>query len=148
MRYELMYIFRESKKKSVIEEAENRLKVLIDTSFKAIAKELQNQDAYQYHRAYTGGLQEFIEALAFCQFLKNAAIDPWTNISSLFRYQDEESDEYNLLFPQYDFILGIADFTGELMRKCINTLGVGNVDECFKLCDFVKYINTGFLGAF
>ncbi|XP_018569118.1 translin-associated protein X [Anoplophora glabripennis] len=136
----------ESKKKSILEEADNRLKALVDTSFKAIAKELQNQDAYQYHRAYTGGLQEFIEALTFCQFIKNASINPWDNIDQLFRYEDEECGKYSLLFPQYDFILGIADFTGELMRRCINTLGVGNVDECFKLCDFVRYINTGFLG--
>ncbi|KAJ8973550.1 hypothetical protein NQ317_018395 [Molorchus minor] len=28
-----------------------------------------------------------------------------------------DDDEYNLLFPQYDFILGMADFTGELMRR-------------------------------
>lgn len=139
-------IFRESKKKSILEEADTRLKALVDTSFKAIAKELQNHDAYQYHRAYTGGLQEFIEALTFSQFLKNASINAWADIDTLFRYKDEECGEYSLLFPQYDFILGIADFTGELMRRCINTLGVGNVEECFKLCDFVRYVNTGFLG--
>ncbi|KAJ8925258.1 hypothetical protein NQ315_009086 [Exocentrus adspersus] len=136
----------ESKKKSIIEEAENRLQTLVESNFKTIAKELHNQDAYQYHRAYTAGLQEFIEALTFCQFLKNTSIESWANIDKLLKYRDDELGEYNLLFPQYDFILGIADFTGELMRRCINTLGVGNVEECFKLCDFVRHINTGFLG--
>ncbi|KAJ8964670.1 hypothetical protein NQ314_004702 [Rhamnusium bicolor] len=136
----------ESKKKTIVEEADSRLKALIETNFMSIAKELKNQDAYQYHRAYTSGLQEFIEALTFCQFVKNDNIDIWSNINNLFKYKDEDLGEYGLLFPQYDFILGLADFTGELMRRCINTLGIGNTNECFKLCNFVRYINAGFLG--
>lgn len=144
--YLLIYLFREAKKNAVIEEAEKRLKVLIDTNFKAIALELKNEDCYQYLKAYTNGLQEFVEAALFCQFLKDDKIDPWSSLKDLFQYHDDENDKYCLLFPQYDFILGIADFTGELMRRCINTLGIGNVDDCFKLCNFVRYINSGFLG--
>ncbi|KAJ8963359.1 hypothetical protein NQ318_018831 [Aromia moschata] len=136
----------EAKKKAVIEEADCRLQALVSNSFKAIARELKGQDGYQYHRAYSNGLQEFIEALTFCQFLKDDSIEPWTAINDSFKYHDDEHGGYQLLFPQYDFILGLADFTGELMRRCINTLGVGNVSECFKLCNFVKYINAGFLG--
>ncbi|KAG5894608.1 hypothetical protein JTB14_026139 [Gonioctena quinquepunctata] len=118
----------ETKKKGITEEADNRLKVLIDTNFKAIATELRNKDSYQYHRAYTCGLQEL-----------------WKHLHFLFQYETD-GEKYSLLFPQYDFILGIADFTGELMRRCINTLGIGNVGDCFKLCNFVKHINTGCLG--
>lgn len=139
-------LFREAKKNTVIEEAEKRLKTLIDSNFKMIALELKNEDSYQYHKAYTNGLQEFVEAVLFCQFLKNDTIGPWGSLNDLFGYTDEENDEYSLLFPQYDFLLGIADFTGELMRRCINTLGIGNVDDCFKLCNFVRHINSGFLG--
>ncbi|KAJ8973551.1 hypothetical protein NQ317_018396 [Molorchus minor] len=40
------------KKRTVIEEAENRLKALVNTNFKAVAKELKDQDGYQYHRIY------------------------------------------------------------------------------------------------
>ncbi|XP_057661046.1 translin-associated protein X isoform X2 [Diorhabda carinulata] len=112
----------ESKRKKVVEEAEKRIKALVDTTFKSIALELIGLDSYQYHRAYTGGVQEFIEACAFCSYIKNESVEDWNTMNRL------------------------ADFTGELMRRCLNTLGVGNVGECFKLCNFVRHINTGFLG--
>lgn len=121
------------------------MKVLIDTNFKAIAKELQGLDQYLYHRAYTWGMQEFVEAVVFCQFLKQNDINNWEHINSTFQYEEDDK-KFDLLFSQYDFIFGIADFTGELMRRCINSLGIGNIDDCFKLCNFVKHINSGFLG--
>lgn len=119
---------------------------LVQTSFKAIAQELRNEDSYQYLRAYTNGTQEFIEALVFCEFIKNNTLKDWNKINKLFQYKDEEGIGYSLLFPQYEFILGLGDFTGELMRRCINALGVGNTEDCFKLCSVVREINTGFLG--
>ncbi|KAL3286522.1 hypothetical protein HHI36_001027 [Cryptolaemus montrouzieri] len=91
-------------------------------------------------------MQEFIEALVFYQYLKNGEIESWNNINKYFVYE-EEGEVIPLLFSQFDFILGIADFTGELMRRCINNLGIGNIDDCFKLCDCVRFINTGFLGT-
>lgn len=128
----------------------------MNTNFKAVAFELEGHDPYLYHRAYTGGIQEFIEALCFYEFLKSDSINSWDIINTIFSYQRDNADEsgentnsdkVSLLFQQYDYIFGIADFTGELMRKCINTLGSGNVNECFKLCNYVKMINTGFLGT-
>lgn len=136
----------ETKKNSILEEAKTRLTNLCSSNFKTIATELRGHDGYLYHRAFTSGMQEFIEALCFYQFIKNDNIDTWMNINQYFQYEDEEQKQFDLLFSQYDFILGIADFTGELMRKCINTLGVGNVADCFKTCNFVRNINTGFLG--
>lgn len=136
----------DSRKGSVLEEANMRLTNLCHNHFKSIAKELQGHDGYLYHKAFTSGMQEFIEALCFYQFLKNDGLDSWLNVNNYFQYEEEGQEPFSLLFSQYDFILGIADFTGELMRKCINTLGVGNVSDCFKLCNFVRTIHTGFLG--
>lgn len=31
------------------------------------------------------------------------------------------------------------------MRKCINNLGSGNIDDCFLLCNFVKNVYSGFV---
>ncbi|CAH1981163.1 unnamed protein product [Acanthoscelides obtectus] len=136
----------ESKRESILEEADTRLKAVIDINLRAVAEELRDEDSYQFLRAYTNGLQEFIEALTFYQFIKNDSIDNWEKINNLLKYQDEYGSEFTLVFPQYEYILGIADFTGELMRRCINTLGVGNIEDCFKLCNFVRHINTGVLG--
>ena len=33
--------------------------------------------------------------------------------------------------PQSEFILGIADLTGELMRNAINALGAGNMEVIY-----------------
>lgn len=141
------YCRNTDKKEEVFAEAESRLNVLVQKNFKTIAQELEFQDPYLYLRAYTAGLQEFIEALVFYLYLRKNTITTWSDVNKGFIYQDEDTDKtVTLLFPQVDFILGIADFTGELMRKCINSLGAGNIGDCFKICNFVKYIYTGFLG--
>jgi len=136
----------ESKRQSVLDEANTRLANLCNNNFKSIATELRGHDGNLYHRAFTSGIQEFIEALCFYHFLKSDCLNSWFDINRKFQYEDEDKISFSLHFDQYDFILGIADFTGELMRKCINTLGVGNITDCFKTCGFVRSINTGFLG--
>ncbi|KAH7942001.1 hypothetical protein HPB49_019484 [Dermacentor silvarum] len=35
---------------------------------------------------------------------------------------------------------------GRLMRKCINAVGQGNLEEPFVLCRFLRDVYTGFLG--
>lgn len=138
--------FRDDKKQAVFIDVESRLNNLVQTNFKQIALELHGLDPYLYQKAYTNGMQEFIEAMVFFQYLKNGFIESWEVINKNFTYEDEEKGEIVLHFSHNDFILGIADFTGELMRRCINNLGIGNVEDCFKLCDCVRYINAGFLG--
>ena len=39
--------------------------------------------------------------------------------------------------PRTDFVLGLADLTGEVMRQAINGVGLGNVAGCFDLLDFL-----------
>lgn len=143
--YANLYVCSEGKKQAVLEEAASRLNIVFSENFKTIATILKDFDSYQYHKAYTSGLQEFIEALVFYQFLSCNTIDKWETINKSFQYENDE-DKFSLLFPQTDFILGIADFTGELMRRCINNLGIGNISDCFKTCNLVKDIYTGFLG--
>merc|ERR1712096_339268 len=46
--------------------------------------------------------------------------------------------------PQSEYILGLADLTGELMRNAINSLGSGNMDVCFTLLDILQNMSEGF----
>ncbi|XP_067001227.1 translin-associated protein X [Anabrus simplex] len=173
---------RESKKEDVIKEAEKRLSVLESTFFRMIADELIGEDPHHYLRAYTAGLQEYVEALTFCSYLKSNSLENWTDIQNKLEYpksikkpklSDQLSDEpvtesgkdtnisdddkileesdknkngsmKTLISPE-DYVLGVADLTGELMRKCINNLGSGNIESCFQTCGFVKEIYNGFL---
>uniref|UniRef100_T1J7N1 Uncharacterized protein n=1 Tax=Strigamia maritima TaxID=126957 RepID=T1J7N1_STRMM len=52
------------------------------------------------------------------------------------------------LIQPADYILGIADLTGELMRKCISAIGsVDQVKMPFELCAFLRNIYDGFVGV-
>jgi predicted translin family RNA/ssDNA-binding protein len=43
-----------------------------------------------------------------------------------------------------DYMLGIADLTGECMRMCINALGDRDEQRPFRVCSFVRHIFEGF----
>lgn len=44
-----------------------------------------------------------------------------------------------------DYLLGIADMTGELMRLAINYIGAGNIVAPVEICQFLNSIHNGFL---
>ncbi|KRT80210.1 hypothetical protein AMK59_7053 [Oryctes borbonicus] len=143
-------IFSEGKKEHIFAEANLRLTQLLE-KFKSVAVELRNLDHYLYLRAYTNGLQEYIEALYFYEYLKCASLLESRNICSKLNFtlnsaNDEAVTSLQLCCPAVEILLGLGDFTGEMMRKCINNLGSGNIDDCFKTCAFVRNIYVGFSG--
>ena len=50
----------------------------------------------------------------------------------------------DLHIPPNEYMLGMADFTGELMRMCINSVGSGDRDTPFQLVSFMREIYDGF----
>jgi predicted translin family RNA/ssDNA-binding protein len=119
------------------------------------------------------GLQEYIEAVTFHDYLKNNSLQSWTKIQADLNYTNinkfaegksqsttvtEENTEDNrstgdhdvalqTFVSPVDYILGVADLTGELMRKCISNLGSGDIEGCYHTCTFVRKIHSGFLGV-
>ncbi|XP_043272536.1 translin-associated protein X [Venturia canescens] len=153
---------KETKREAVLGEAKSRLDVLTKTLYKNIAMELDGQDPYQYVRAYRGGLQEYVEAVTFYQYLRDKTIEDWSYLEKNLVYsipprktgkKDEEVQEVETtktiqtLVPPVEYILGIADLTGELMRKCINDLASGDINSCYNTCNFVRDVYKGFLGC-
>jgi len=130
-------------KDNVLEEAKQRLDKLCSTHFYNITKELCGFDQYQYLRAFTFGLQEFIEAYTFWNYIKGAQIENWKDIQTNFCYKEDGNITLNI--PPFEYILGLGDLTGEVMRRCINSLGSGDLDECFQSCKFLQDMNTGFM---
>jgi len=47
--------------------------------------------------------------------------------------------------PPMEYVLGLADLTGELMRLAIGSIGRGDVVAPFELCQFIQSIYTAFL---
>ncbi|XP_023215573.1 translin-associated protein X-like [Centruroides sculpturatus] len=141
-------------KEQILQESEKRLKQLRRSTLRTVAKELENEDLYFYLRAYSPGLQEYVEAVTFYNYIKNERLLGLEEIQSDLTY-DEETETIDgnheikrlklvLVLPPLEYILGVADLTGELMRKCINSVGQGNLEEPFKLCAFLQNIHNAF----
>ncbi|KYM96461.1 Translin-associated protein X [Cyphomyrmex costatus] len=149
-------IDKESKRNAVLDTAKARLDNVIQKLFRNIANELEGQDAYQFHRAYRAGLEEYIEALTFHEYLQNGDMQDWSALEKTLKYhtissptdslEQSTSKTVQVMVTPTDFILGIADLTGELMRKCINNLAIGDVNSCYQTCNFVRKIYIAFLG--
>lgn len=60
--------------------------------------------------------------------------------------EEEVTKTVTTLLPHTDYMLGIADLTGELMRKAINSISSGDSKECFQSCQVVRDLYTGYLG--
>lgn len=166
--------------KKTLTDAYNRLNNLCTNSFASIARELDGRDAYQYGRAYSAGIQEFIEAYTYYEYLfKNECSMKWVDLEEKLTYavklEDESQQEavkdaepvvgadepaaaaapvvasadcsttkeIKCLVQPMEFMLGLADLSGEIMRKCINALGSGDVDTCRKACQFLQHLYSG-----
>lgn len=143
----------EEKEKN-ISEAATRLNQLITGPIKNAGVELQNSSRYLHAKAISPGLQEFIEAKTFQHLLEHGVLTTCGKVQNEFTYSikqksDAESEESDVivetLLPMTDFLLGIADLTGELMRRAINSISSGDSEECFVSCQIVRDLYTGFL---
>lgn len=139
----------------VLSDASARLTALCSNSFASIAKELTDCDPYQYGRAYSAGIQEFIEAYTYYNYLCNDRITDWKDLQLKLSYAEKTDDdsntassdeskdvtkEFKCLIQPIEFMLGLADLSGEIMRKCINALGSGDVETCHRACSFVQHL--------
>lgn len=168
----------EETKEKILEEAEAKFTTVIHPILRNICKEIGAEDPYRYHRAYSPGLQEFIEALAYYKYLKSGRLILFKEAQKFLTFQpkknepegveksdspketakEEESSDNVALFPlnttegtgaklyliPSDFVLGLADLTGELMRLSINAVGSGNREFPFLLLPFFRALFCGF----
>lgn len=141
-------IDKKSKQESVLCEADLRLQNVAQNHFKAISRELENQDPYLYLKAYRNGLEEYIEAVTFYQYLSSGNMKNWLELGKALTYtSSEKSKSIQILITPFEYILGISDLTGELMRQCINNLATGDSASCYETCNFVRNMYKGFLGC-
>lgn len=164
---------RKQNKSKVLEEAQQRLTKLIEVNFRAIAQELRDQDIYQFRTAYSPGLQEFTEAYTYMEYLNNEdkdnehskSVSNWSDLQSAMHYEDDCTDKvepvqneisgeqvpaivnkkFYFFVDPTEYILGVSDLTGELMRRCINSLGSGDTDTCMETCKTLQQFYTGYI---
>lgn len=84
--------------------------------FTAIAPDLQDLDSHRYARQISGGIQEYIEALSFHHYLLEGTLVPLSSI--------QEAVHGLVEISPADYILGIFDLVGEIMRFGITTIAM------------------------
>ncbi|XP_050997782.1 LOW QUALITY PROTEIN: translin-associated protein X-like [Acomys russatus] len=125
-----------------------------------VAQELSGEDMHQFHRAVTTGLQEYVEAVSFKHFIKTCSLISMEEINKQLTFTTEDSGKesktpssegqdkqlvmWRLNVTLVDYLLGVADFTGELMRMCINSVGNGDIDTPFEVSQFLRQDYNGF----
>ncbi|KAF2876882.1 Translin [Massariosphaeria phaeospora] len=94
----------------------------IDKQYKSIAADVQGLNAYRYERNITGGNQEFMESLTFQHYLETQTLISYDESKSRIAAMSGEGGPV-LLSPE-DFILGVFDLIGELMRFSITSMAM------------------------
>ena len=94
----------------------------ISTSYASISKDLQNLNSHRYARQISGGHQEYIEAASFEHYLTTASLLSYEDAVSKVRALDAEGPGVGLSYE--DYVLGIYDMTGELMRFAITAMAM------------------------
>lgn len=144
-------ITKDTAEKTMIE-ANERLQKLLKGPIKNIGLELENSPAYLHSRAVTAGFQEYVEARTLYSLMEKKELIQWAEVQKEFQHTiNTEADEektITTLIPHSDYMLGVADLTGELMRRTINCISSGDSDECFHACQVVRDLYTGYLGLF
>ncbi|XP_022776698.1 translin-associated protein X isoform X2 [Durio zibethinus] len=143
-------------KEEVLEKAEKDLAAVTDQHMSRLVKELQGTDFWKLRRAYSPGVQEYVEAATFFKFCQTGTLLKLDEINaSLLPLSDPSLEplQINLL----DYLLGthahecmievlftrllqLADLTGELMRLAIGRISDGEVEFAERICRFVRDI--------
>lgn len=131
------------KQDEILDEAEQKL-MEVKQFLKAIAVELVNEDPYRFSRAFSPGLQEYIEALSFYHYLRHSRLISPKEVQTQLEF-NEETDHISLKLNPVDYVLGIADLTGELMRLCMNSAASGDIDKPFTVCKFLREVHDSFM---
>ncbi|KAF2258389.1 Translin [Lojkania enalia] len=91
----------------------------IETQYKAVSADLRGINAYRY-RQITWGNQEFMESLCFQHYLETQTLISYDEAKMHIASMSGEAGPV-LLTPE-DYILGIFDMIGELMRFSITSM--------------------------
>ncbi|XP_027347008.1 translin-associated protein X isoform X2 [Abrus precatorius] len=126
-------------KVEVLEKAEKDLAAVTDQYMSRLVKELQGTDFWKLRRAYSPGIQEYVEAATFCSFCKSGTLLTLDEIHKILLPLSDsclQPLQINIL----DYLLGVADLTGELMRLAIGRISDGELEFAEKICRFVRDI--------
>jgi len=107
-----------------------------------ITVELEGQDPHKYKRSFTNGMQEYIEAISLYYFIDKRSLITKEQVEQAMQKAHPKAVYFPVLLS--DYILGVADLTGELMRMAINSITGGDRELPFSICGIVAQISQSF----
>ncbi|KAL4758385.1 translin family protein [Aspergillus foveolatus] len=105
---------------SILKDVQSRFTQINDL-FLSASPETQGLNNYRYLRNLSGGIQEFIEALSFKHYLETQTL--------ITREQVTSHLPPDILVTEDDYVMGLFDLTGELMRFAVTSLSAGSHTE-------------------
>ncbi|TBU34981.1 Translin [Dichomitus squalens] len=108
----------------------------IQSLFAGMRPELSGDKYARYQRNVSPGLQEYIEALSFAHYLEHRALISYEEVQR--SLCDDDGTPYFPLSLE-DYLLGLSDLTGELMRFAIASISRrGGRQKANDVCHFVR----------
>ncbi|GIK04284.1 hypothetical protein Aspvir_008363 [Aspergillus viridinutans] len=89
----------------------------ISTLFQNVIPDVTGLNSWRYQRQLSGAIQEFIEALSFNHYLQNQTLISHAEVVAALPAE--------ILVTEEDYLLGLFDLTGEMMRFAITSLSTG-----------------------
>lgn len=102
-----------------------------------VALEITDENYYVFHRAFTPCIQEYIEARTFLEYMQTKSLLTLESLQSEIHTACEDKSTAKLNVDTDDYVLGVADLTGELMRRAISI-----ASEAEKICEFLVRIES------
>ncbi|KAJ1651528.1 hypothetical protein IWQ61_007934 [Dispira simplex] len=127
----------------IFAEAEKRHQDILTLLVRA-APELQRSNRWRYASNITGGLQEYIEAMALWWFLRDKVLITIDDIETQLNSLLPDLTQSRWVVLPNDYVLGVADVGGELMRHAINSLAKGDPNEALQIGTFLQLLCNDF----
>ncbi|CAN8074956.1 unnamed protein product [Agarophyton chilense] len=102
-----------------------------------VANEVDENNYYRFHRAFTFGMQEYVEARTFLYYIVHHALMSPEQIEKEIKDTCGKKETSALSLDLSDYILGVADLTGELMRQ-----GVSDATSSVQVAIFLSEIEA------
>lgn len=119
----------------------------IYANFVKIKEELRGaadeiQAFWKWNRQVSAGLEEYIEGLSFLHYLEHGTLISLKEVQETL--SEKETGESLVVVTPEDWLLGMSDLTGELMRYATNALSTGDHETPLAVCEFVRVVKTHF----
>jgi len=125
----------------LLQEARAELKE-VHAALEIIFAQLTNRDDYwRMANSWTFGIQEYVEAVSFYHFLQTGKLISKQEIEELM--QSDHSTHTLQQIPLEDYLLGLGDIAGELMRYATFSACLGNYKLPAEIASFLQnlYLN-------